>query len=140
MRVHTRALAACLVGLLTSAHALADVVASRTLRVGVVVQSDDVRVVGEDGSGIPNGIVGRETRRAIYAGRAVRPEDLGPVTVIKRNDTVTLSYKFGSLAIRTEGRALSAGGGGDEVTVMNLNTRISVKAMITGPNRAEVYR
>ncbi|MEM9059215.1 MAG: flagellar basal body P-ring formation chaperone FlgA [Pseudomonadota bacterium] len=140
MRIDLRALLMIVCSLFFFDSVSAEVVASRTLRVGIIVQADDVRVVGESSSGIPSGIVGRETRKAIYAGRTVRAEDLGPVTVVRRNDNVTLVYRSGQLAIRTEGRALGAGGVGDEVTIMNLDTRISVKAMITGPKRVEVSR
>lgn len=41
-----------------------------------------------------------------------------------------LSYRLGALEIRAEGRALSRGGVGDEIRVMNLSSRTTVSGRI----------
>ena len=125
--------------------ALADsLVATRTIRAQSVVQADDVTLVA---AAIPgalaavDGAVGLEARVAIYAGRPVKATDLGPPTLIDRNQIVALSYQSGALAILTGGRALARGGVGDVIRVMNLASRSTVSGRVApdgtvhvGPN------
>ena len=119
-----------------------DVVAARTLRAGTVLTEADLRL--RDGAPRDEkdlaALVGLETRRAIYAGRPVVAADLGPPTLVRRNAVVVMTYNDGALGIRTEGRALEAGGAGEAVSVLNLTSRQSVRAVVTGPNRVEVRR
>ena len=74
---------------------------------------------------------------AIYAGRPVRPGDLGPPALVERNQLVPLVYQPGGLAISTEGRALGRGGGGrrdpgDEPWLS--------RSTVTGPDRRRTAR
>lgn len=119
--------------------ALADsLVATRTIRARTLVLPDDVTLVDADLPGAlsdAEAAVGLEARVAIYAGKPVRPGDLGPPTLVERNQMVTLVYLSGGLAISTEGRALARGSKGDEVRVMNLGSRNTVTGRI-GPDGA----
>lgn len=116
--------------LLIACPAAADsVVATRTLRAQTVIAPEDLTLVAADLTGAlkdPAGAYGMETRVAIYAGRPVRAGDLGPVTLVQRNQVVTLIYTSDALAISTEGRALSRGSAGDIVKVLNLASRSTV--------------
>lgn len=121
-----------------------DLLAAHTLRIGSIVGPGDLRLV-DDAAADPKiteaaiePYVGLEVRRAIYAGRPVTPSDLGPPTLVTRNAVVTMVFDTGSLAIRTEGRALDAGGEGERVRVMNLDSRLSVRATVVGPNLVAV--
>ena len=119
-----------------------DVVAARTLPAGTVLAEEDL-AAKDDASGASqqmSELVGLETRRAIYAGRPVSAADLGPPTLVRRNDVVLMLYSRGGLGIRTEGRALDSGGAGEVVRVMNLSSRQPVRAVVTGVNRVEVGR
>lgn len=82
--------------------------------------------------------VGMEARVALYQGRPVRPEDIGPPALVERNTLVTMIYQRGGLAISTEGRALGRGGEGEHVRVMNLDSRATVTGRVAGPNLVEV--
>ena len=125
--------------LLIASPTLADsVVATRTLRAQTVIAPGDLTLVSADLIGALlelEGAYGLETRIAIYAGRPVRPEDLGPVTLVQRNQIVTLIYASDALAISTEGRALARGSEGDVVRVLNLASRATVSGRI-GPDGA----
>lgn len=125
-----RALIFCL----TAGPVLADsVVAVRTLRPQTVILPGDVTVVDADLPGAlqDTGLaLGQETRVAIYAGRPVRAEDLGPPTLVDRNQVVPLVYLSGGLAIATEGRALESGAVGDSIRVMNLGSRTTINGRI----------
>lgn len=120
-----------------------EVLATHTLRVGTVLEERDLKApVGDDvrGRELIAALVGLETRRAIYTGRPVVAADLGPPTLVRRNAVVVMLYSDRGLGIRTEGRALDSGGAGEVVRVINLTSRRSVLATVTGENRVEVHR
>ena len=111
-------------------------VATRTIRAKSVVAPEDLTLVSAELPGAlsdPGQAVGLEARVSIYAGKPVRPGDLGPPTLVERNQLVTLVYLSGGLAISTEGRALARGSVGDEVRVMNLGSRNTVSGRV-GPD------
>ncbi|MFC7702609.1 flagellar basal body P-ring formation chaperone FlgA [Plastorhodobacter daqingensis] len=107
--------------------------AVRTLRPGTVVASEDITRASMAVPGAlsdPRDVVGQEVRVAIYAGRPLRPGDLGAPAIIDRNQLVPLVYARGPLSIVTEGRALGRGGVGDMIRVMNLASRSTVTGII----------
>lgn len=118
----------------------ADVFAKRTLRVGTIIGPGDLQVRGADETGAVDEMVGLELRRAVYAGHRVTGAHLGTPTLVRRNEIVAMTYRSGALGIRTEGRALTRGGQGETVDVMNLSSRQTVRAVVTGPRRVEVQR
>ena len=128
-----------LILLLTVQPALADsVVATRTIRAQTVVGPDDLTLVAADLPGSvtdPQLVIGLEARVAIYAGKPVRLADLGPPTLVERNQIVPLIYLSGGLAISTEGRALARGAAGEVIRIMNLGSRTTVSGRI-GPDGA----
>jgi|JI9StandDraft_2_1071091.scaffolds.fasta_scaffold537244_2 flagella basal body P-ring formation protein FlgA len=127
-----------LIALIATPAAADSVVATRTIRAQTVIVPEDLTLVSAElGDALqdPSAAYGLETRVAIYAGRPVRPEDLGPPTLVQRNQTVTLVYASGALAISTEGRALARGSEGDTVRVINLASRTTVSGRI-GPDGA----
>lgn len=111
-------------------------VATRTIRAHTELTSEDVTLVAMD---IPEAItdpgaaVGLETRIAIYAGKPIHARDLGPSTIVERNQIIPLAYSVGTLSIQTEGRALARGGVGEMIDVMNLTSRTRVTGRI-GPD------
>lgn len=111
-----------------------EVVALRTLRPGTVLQAGDIR--GPEAT--VSGMIGLEVRRAVYANRAVSAADLGPETLVRRNQIVQMLYRSGGLTIRTEGRALDGGGMGERVRVMNLTSRHKVLATVQRRGFVEV--
>ena len=124
----------------TSMPVSADVVAARTLRVGTVIAESDLELLSDASAASRDRMIGRETKRAIYAGRKIEAEDLGPVTIVHRNDVISLVYSARGLGRRTEARALDDGGVGETIPVMNMDSRIVIQATILGPSRAGVFR
>ena len=123
--------------LLLPLPALADsLVATRTIRAHSQLTADDMTLVAME---IPEALtdpataIGLETRVAIYAGKPIHARDLGPRTVIERNQIIALAYRAGGLSILTEGRALGRGGVGEMIDVMNLTSRSKVSGQI-GPD------
>ena len=131
----TRAILLAGVTALAVAPALAgDPVARRTLRIGTILAAGDVN------GPAPDALLGQEVRRTVHAGRPVTRADLGPPTLVRRNERVTMLYRRGALSIRSEGRALATGGAGEAIDVMNLASRLTVRATVTGPGAVEVAR
>ncbi len=124
-------LALCLVGISASAQTL---VATRTVRANTVLAPADLTIVSKQTSGALSTLkaaIGRETRVVLYAGRPIKPAQLGAPALVNRNDVVTLVFRTGGLAIVTEGRALGRGGLDDSIQVMNLASRSIVEGQIT---------
>jgi len=123
-----------LLALLSATPARSDsLVATRMIRAQSVVTADAVTLVEADIPGALTDFVaaaGLETRVAIYPGRPILAADLGPPSIIERNQIVALSYRAGTLSILTEGRALARGGVGDVIRVMNLASRATVSGLI----------
>jgi flagella basal body P-ring formation protein FlgA len=124
--------------LLTGPAVAESVVATRTIPAQSVIGPEDLTVVEAALHGAlsdPLEAVGQETRVAIYAGKPVRHSDLGPPTLVERNQLVPLIYRSGGLAISTEGRALARGSEGEVIRIMNLGSRTTVSGRI-GPDGA----
>lgn len=118
------------------------VVATRTLRAQTVIGAEDVTLAAGE---VPGALIslgeaiGQETRTAIYAGRAIRIDDVGPPAVIERNQIVSLVYRRGTLSISAEGRALGRGGVGDSMRAINLASRTTVTGTVAADGTLIVY-
>lgn len=108
-------------------------VANRVIRAGDVIRADDLSAVEAD---IPEAvaaldqIAGQEARVTLYPGRPIKADQLGAPAVVDRNQIVPLAYRIGNLAITTEGRALTRGGVGDVIRVLNLSSRVTIQGQI----------
>lgn len=126
-----------IVVLLLSQPALAEsVVATRTIRAKTLISADDLTLVSAElpgALGDPALAIGQEARVSIYAGKPVKGDDLGPPTLVQRNQLVTLIYLTGGLSISTEGRALDRGAEGEVLRVMNLGSKNTVTGRV-GPD------
>ena len=87
----------------------------------------------------PLNVVGMEARVAIYAGRPIRLGDVGPPSIVLRNETVTLQFRRHGLEISAEGRALDRGAVGETVRVMNLASRQTLTGKVLSNGHVEVY-
>lgn len=125
-----------LVLLIAQPVAAESLVATRTIRAQSVIAPEDLTLVDAkvpDALTDPAQAVGQQARVTIYAGRPVRLADLGPASVVDRNQVVPLVYLAGGLAITTEGRALARGAEGDVIRVINLGSRTTVSGRV-GPD------
>ena len=128
----------CVLAMEASAQTL---VARHTLRSGTVLQAEHLAVLSKSVQGALHNAedaIGLEARVVIYAGRPITRDQLGAPALIQRNETVTLVYRSGGLAIVTEGRSLDRGGQGDRISVMNLSSRSIVEGQVTGPGTVSV--
>ncbi|WP_416348416.1 flagellar basal body P-ring formation chaperone FlgA [Gemmobacter sp.] len=108
-------------------------VAARTVRAQTVLSAADLGLIRDTLPGMladPAEAIGQEARITLYAGRPIRPTDIGPPAIVDRNQIVPLAYQAGPLSIVTEGRALMRGGVGDTIRVMNLASRSTISGRI----------
>ncbi len=119
------------------------VVAARTLPAQTLIMAEDVILRDHNVPGSvedPSQIIGMEAKVALYAGRPIRPRDVGYPAVVERNQIITLHYETSGLMISTEGRALGRAGPGDVIRVMNLSSRSTVPALIGADGAGYVSR
>lgn len=120
--------------LLCAAPAWADsVVATRSIPAGTVISAEDVALVAMD---IPDALtalkdaVGQIAPSGLNAGRVVLADHVQPQLRIQRNAIVALTLRSGGLEIHTEGRAMTEGGIGDVIDIMNLSSRTRISGRI----------
>ncbi len=118
------------------------VVATRPIPSRTILTESDVALRPSPfGAGLtdPAAAVGMETRVALYAGRPIRAEDIGPPALVERNALVLLRYQRGALYITAEGRALDRGAVGERIRVTNLSSRQTVIGRIAEDGAVEVH-
>lgn len=116
-------------------------VAARAIRAQTILTEADLSVIAEAVPGMlaaPEQAVGLEARTMLYAGRPIRPEDVGPPAVVERNALVTLVFIRRGLTITAEGRALGRGGAGDAIRVINLASRTTITGTVAPDGRVIV--
>jgi flagellar basal body P-ring formation protein FlgA len=119
--------------LLTCPVEAESIVATRTIRAHAVIGPDDLTSVEAEVPGALTNVaeaIGLEARVAIYAGKPVKPSDLGAPALIERNQIVPLVFLAGGLAIKAEGRALGRGGEGDVIRVINIASRTTISGRV----------
>jgi flagella basal body P-ring formation protein FlgA len=134
--IPTRLLAA--LALLASPASAETVVPLRTIPAQTLIAATDLglsEAVVPGSISDPALVIGFEARVALYAGRPIRPEDLGPPAVVERNAIIPLIFRHGNLLITAEGRALDRAGPGEFIRVMNTASRSTVTARV-GPDGA----
>ena len=108
-------------------------VAARTLRSHAIIGPEDVLIKDVMVAGAfdrVEDVIGQEARVVLYAGRPIKFGDIGPVSIVERNQIVMLVFRRGGLRISTDARSLGRGGVGDLIRVMNLNSRTTVSGII----------
>ncbi|SFS87493.1 flagella basal body P-ring formation protein FlgA [Sulfitobacter marinus] len=109
---------------------LADmVVPTRTIRADAIIRENDVALHRGQNADVFDRlsyVIGKEARVALYAGRPIRFDEIGPPAIINRNQIVGAFFTGNGLRIATEVRALERGGVGDYIRVMNLASRATI--------------
>ena len=122
------------------------VVASRPLPRGKVIDKDDltvtlhqIRSTRSSAYQDPEEIVGMVVRRAVMAGRPLKPEYLAEQVLVKRGDRVTLVAEKGRLSITASGVIRDSKGGlNDQVKVLNLTTQREVIGQLVSADTVKV--
>ena len=108
-------------------------VATRVISAQAVLTPEDIAIVD---AAIPGAVgdltlaVGKAARRAIYPGRPILSQDIGPPILITRNQTVVMRFTKAGLEITAEGRALDKGGADEVIRVLALSSKTILSARI----------
>jgi flagella basal body P-ring formation protein FlgA len=117
----------------------------RSLARGEILRSSDVvlekrprRAVGGDSVGSLGQAVGRAARQPLRAGQMLRQSDLTKPELVQRNDTVLIVYEAPGITLTLRGKAIDGGGEGDTIGVLNLQSKRTIQAVVSGPGRVVV--
>jgi flagella basal body P-ring formation protein FlgA len=83
-------------------------------------------------------LIGMTAKRTIPAGQIITQQDVTPPVLVKRNDLVTIIYKSGAVQLSAKARSLGNGSRGDNLQFMNMTSKKTFDAKVTGPQLAEV--
>lgn len=123
-----------MISLLAAIFLFGDVTAQSRIPAGTVIEP--VHLSGAEADVAP--LLGRQAARTIFPGRAVTYADTREADLVERNGIVRVIARKGPLKVETKGRALGAGAAGQEILVMNLDSRRTITAVIVGPGLVEV--
>ncbi|HVV64459.1 MAG TPA: flagellar basal body P-ring formation chaperone FlgA [Rhizomicrobium sp.] len=78
-------------------------------------------------------VVGMQARRLLRAGQSMRIDDVRPAVLVTKGMTVTMTFEAPGVTLTALGRAMSEGGLGETVTVLNPASYRQVAAVVIGP-------
>jgi flagellar basal body P-ring formation protein FlgA len=121
------------------------VVVQRVITTGQVLKASDVMIERRPKSefaGAPAPIVeevlGLAARRPLQPGKVIRQADLTKPELVGRNATVTIFYEAPGIVLTVRGKAMEPGAQGDVISVLNIQSKRTVQATVTGPARVTV--
>jgi flagella basal body P-ring formation protein FlgA len=80
---------------------------------------------------------GREARRLLRAGETVRVDDVRRPILVTKGSTVTMTFELPGVSLTAIGRAVSEGGLGESVTVLNPVSYRQITATVTGAGQVK---
>jgi flagella basal body P-ring formation protein FlgA len=119
-------------------------VATHNLLPGAVLTDADVTMArlpeNQAGNALesPVDAVGMTTAIGVDAGAALSASNLSTPIVVAKGANVVLSLTIPGLNVTAEGIALSAGGTGSVISVLNAASHAVVQAVVTGPDAASI--
>ena len=115
------------------------VVPSRDIVRGEVIADADLSYVNVPPDRMRSGVVlsmndldGMEARRFLKAGEPVRNDDVRHPILVTKGSTVTMTFTVPGITLTATGRAVSEGGLGETVTVLNPISYRQITAIVTG--------
>jgi flagella basal body P-ring formation protein FlgA len=115
------------------------VVPSHDIPRGATIGDSDLAYVNATSDQLAFGVVtsmnaldGMETRRVLRAGEPVRGDDVRKPILVTKGQTVTMIFAAPGLTLTATGKAMSEGGVGETVTVLNPVSFRQITAVVTG--------
>ncbi len=116
-----------------------------TLQNGDIIGENDIEMVEISQSDIQHNMItskkamiGMTPRRVAYAGKFLQNGALIKPQLVKRGDSVGITFREGALTLNAKGKALQSGAIGDIVRVTNSNSSRTVDAVVSGQNQVTV--
>jgi flagella basal body P-ring formation protein FlgA len=117
------------------AHDIArgEVIAKADLTYGTIPSTTSLSGVATSA----NDLDGREARRLLRAGETVRVDDIRRPILVTKGSTVTMTFELPGVSVTAVGRAVSEGGLGESVTVLNPVSYRQITATVTGAGQVK---
>jgi flagella basal body P-ring formation protein FlgA len=80
-----------------------------------------------------NNLDGMEARRVLRAGETVRADDVRRPVVVTKGSLVTMTFEAPGITLTATGKAMSEGGVGETVTIVNPVSWRQIVCTVTGP-------
>jgi flagellar basal body P-ring formation protein FlgA len=116
------------------------VVPLRAIAHGEVLKASDVMVERRpkvDALALED-VVGFAAKRPLKVGEVIRTGDVMKPELVARNETVTITFEAPGMLLTIRGQALESGALGDPVNVLNVQSKRTLQATVTGPSRVTV--
>jgi flagellar basal body P-ring formation protein FlgA len=116
------------------------VIPLRAIAVGEVIRSSDVMIERRPKTEVIaiEDVLGFAAKRALKPGQVIRAGDVAKQELVGRNETVTIYYEAPGMVLTIRGKALDAGAMGDVVNVLNVQSKRTIQATVSGPGRVNV--
>jgi flagella basal body P-ring formation protein FlgA len=116
---------------------------TRNIGAGEIVGPSDLEwsesaIAGADAPGDADAVIGMAARRPLRAGAAVSARDIGAPVVVRRDETISVSFMAGGVSLTLHGKAMKDGAVGDSVQVLNPQSKKVIDAVVSGPGKALV--
>lgn len=85
-------------------------------------------------------VLGFAAKRALRPGQAIRAADLQKPELVGRNDTVMMLFEAPGILMTIRGKAIEAGALGDTINVLNVESKRTIQATVSGPGQVTVTR
>jgi flagella basal body P-ring formation protein FlgA len=83
-------------------------------------------------------VEGLAAKHALRPGQVIRQSDLSKPELVGRNESVTIVFEVPGITLSVVGKATEPGGLGDVINVLNVQSKHTIQATVTGPGRVSV--
>lgn len=123
------------------------IVPARTIERGATIVEDDLKMVRVPRTRVANAaiedmdtVIGMAAKQRLIMGRPVRRTDLENPKLVKRNGLVTIIYQVPGMVLKSKGKALADASKGQTVSILNLRSKRTLEAQVTGPGLVSVSK
>jgi flagella basal body P-ring formation protein FlgA len=114
-----------------------------SLNAGDIVRAEDLTwsheaVAGSDAPRDPEAVIGMAARRPLREGDPVSLRDVSAPIVIRKDDVIAVSYAQDGLSLTLQAKAMGDAAAGQNVAVMNTNSKKIIEAVAVAPGQAVV--